>query len=168
MEITIRRAEVSDVDALHAIFSQPRVIWGTLHLPHISRALWHERLANPTTGVTHLVACVDEVPVGQGHLQTFDSRPRRKHVGSIGMAVHDDWQGKGIGTALMAALLDMADNWFNLLRVELDVFSDNEPAIRLYKKFGFIAEGTARKYAFRDGEYADVLRMARLKTDSGW
>lgn len=168
MEIIIRRAEVSDVDALHTIFSQPRVIWGTLHLPFISRELWHHRLANPTAGVTHLVACVDGVPVGQCHLQTFDTRPRRKHAGEIGMAVHDDWQGKGIGSALMTAILDMADNWFNLLRVELDVFADNEPAVRLYKKFGFTVEGTAKKYAFRDGEYVDILHMARLKADSGW
>jgi putative acetyltransferase len=41
------------------------------------------------------------------------------------MAVRDDWQGKGVGTALMEAALDLADNWLNLTRIELRVYVDN-------------------------------------------
>ena len=41
------------------------------------------------------------------------------------MAVHDDWQGRGVGTALMGRALDPADNWLNLSRVELTVYTDN-------------------------------------------
>jgi L-phenylalanine/L-methionine N-acetyltransferase len=48
-----------------------------------------------------------------------------RHVGSIGMAVRNDWQGRGIGTALMEAALDLADNWLNLTRIELRVYTDN-------------------------------------------
>jgi L-phenylalanine/L-methionine N-acetyltransferase len=43
---------------------------------------------------------------------------------------------------------------------------DNEPAIRLYQRFGFQVEGTLRRHAFRDGKYVDALFMARLQ--SGW
>ena len=85
-----------------------------------------------------------------------------RHVGSIGMAVHDDWQGRGVGTALMEAALDLADNWLNLTRVELTVYVDNAPAIALYEKFGFEVEGTHRRFAFSDGEYVDGYSMARL------
>ncbi len=63
----------------------------------------------------------------------------------------------------MAAALDLADNWLQYSRVELTVFSDNEAAIALYKKFGFEIEGTFRQYVFRDGALADVYAMARLK-----
>ena len=79
------------------------------------------------------------------------------------MAVRDDWQGKGVGSALMEAALDLADNWLNLTRLELTVFADNVPAIRLYEKFGFTAEGTLRQYALRDGQYQDCLIMARIR-----
>jgi len=85
--------------------------------------------------------CDNEV-VGQPGLYTFPNHPCRRHVGQIGMAVRDDWQGKGVGSALMDAAIDLAENWLNLTRLELDVFTDNEPAIHLYKKFGFSIEGT--------------------------
>jgi L-phenylalanine/L-methionine N-acetyltransferase len=79
------------------------------------------------------------------------------------VAVRDDRQGKGVGTALMEAALDLADNWLNLARIELTVYVDNAPAIALYEKFGFEVEGTHRRFAFRKGEYVDAYSMARLK-----
>jgi putative acetyltransferase len=80
------------------------------------------------------------------------------------MAVRDDWQGQGVGTALMQAAIDLADKWLNLTRLELEVFVDNAPAIRLYEKFGFTIEGTLVDFAFREGQFADVYIMARLRT----
>jgi putative acetyltransferase len=77
--------------------------------------------------------------------------------------VHDDWQGKGVGTAFMLAAVDMADKWLNLTRLELEVYTDNESAVRLYKKFGFEIEGMMKRFAFRDGEYVDVYAMARFR-----
>jgi putative acetyltransferase len=79
------------------------------------------------------------------------------------MMVRDDWRGKGIGTALMQAVIDLTDRWLNLTRIELTVFTDNESAIALYRKFGFEIEGTLRKYAFRDGAFVDAYSMARVK-----
>ena len=79
------------------------------------------------------------------------------------MCVHDEFQRRGIGAALLAALIEAADRWFNLRRLELAVYVDNEPAIALYKKFGFVIEGTRRADAFRDGAFVDSYMMARLK-----
>jgi putative acetyltransferase len=79
------------------------------------------------------------------------------------MMVRDDWRGKGIGTALMQAVIDLTDRWLNLTRIELTVFTDNESAIALYRNFGFEIEGTLRKYAFRDGAFVDAYSMARVK-----
>jgi putative acetyltransferase len=79
------------------------------------------------------------------------------------MAVRDDWHGKGVGTALMEAAIDLADNWLNLTRLELIVFVDNTAAIGLYEKLGFTTEGTLVNYAFRDGEYVDCFAMAQVR-----
>jgi L-phenylalanine/L-methionine N-acetyltransferase len=163
LEITVRRTEPDDYKALHRIFSGPRAVAGTLQMPLPSAETWRERLAEPPEGVYSLVACVEDEVVGNLSLHTSPTRWRMRHVGSIGMAVRDDWQGKGVGTALMEATLDLADNWLNLTRIELSVYVDNAPAIALYKKFGFEVEGTHRRFAFRKGEYVDAFSMARLK-----
>ncbi len=163
MNITIRRAEPSDYEALFRAFSTPRAVWGTLQVPYPSKEVWRKRLAEPPAGFYSLVACVDGEVVGDIGLETFPERPRRRHAAEIGMAVRDDMQGKGVGTALMQAVVDLADKWLNLTRLELEVYTDNEPAIRLYKKFGFVVEGTLVRYAFRDGQYVDAYQMARLR-----
>lgn len=161
--ISIRRAEPSDYEAMQRIFTGPKAVWGTLQLPFPSIEVWRKRLAEPPEGFFLLAACAGDEVVGQLGLHTVPNRPRRRHAGQIGMAVRDDWQGKGVGTRLMQAGIDLADNWLNLRRLELEVFVDNEPAIRLYKKFGFTIEGTLVEFAFRDGHYVDTYTMARLR-----
>lgn len=161
--LTIRRAEPDDASALCDIYTGRSTYGGTLQLPFPSRALWQKRLAEPPHGFYLLVADVDAVVVGAISLHTSPDRPRRRHAGGIGMGVHEDWQSRGVGTAMMAAIIDMADSWLNLTRLELEVFTDNERAIRLYERFGFEREGTLRQYAWRDGAYADVHYMARLR-----
>jgi putative acetyltransferase len=150
--IQVRRAEPGDYEAIRQV----------LAVPYPSAEAWRKRLAEPPEGVFNLVACVEGEVIAQLGLHTFPNNPRRRHVGQIGMAVRDDWQGKGVGTALMLAAIELADKWLNLKRLELEVYTDNEAAIQLYKKFGFDIEGKQVDFAFRDGQYVDVFTMARL------
>jgi L-phenylalanine/L-methionine N-acetyltransferase len=164
--LQIRRAEPDDYSAIYEMFSSPKVFAGTLQLPYPSREQWRQRLAEPGDGTYNLVAVVGDRVVGTLSVHTFPNRPRRRHVGAIGISVQDEWQGKGIGTALMRAGLELADKWLNLTRLELEVYTDNEPAIRLYERFGFEREGTLRQHAFRDGHYVDSYMMARLRSSN--
>ena len=160
--LTIRRAEPDDSSALYEMFTSPKLYANTLQLPYPSREQWRRRLSEPGDGTYNLVAVVGDKVVGMFGLHTFPARPRRHHAAAVGLTVHDDWHGKGVGTALMRAGLDLADNWLNLTRIELSVYVDNAPAIALYEKFGFEVEGTHRRLAFRDGEYVDGYSMAQL------
>lgn len=161
--ILIRRAEPSDYEAVRAILACPRAQAGTLQLPYPSSELWRQRLLAPLEGLHQLVAEVEGKVVGNIGLHLYPDRPRRRHAATFGMAVHDDWQGMGIGSALLQAILTLADKWLNLGRIELEVYTDNRAAILLYERFGFEREGRLRKYAFRDGEYVDAYMMARLR-----
>lgn len=163
MEIEVRHAEPEDYQAIHRIYTQPKVVRGTLQLPFTSAEVRRQQLENPREGNYILVACVGGEVIGHLSIHTFPNSPRRKHMASIGMGVHDEWQGKGIGTALMTSMVDFAENWLNITRIELQVFIDNEPAVRLYKKFGFEIEGTLRNFAYREGGFVDVYTMARLR-----
>jgi putative acetyltransferase len=109
-----------------------------------------------------LVATIDGEVVGNLGLHEAGKTPRRRHVGSIGMSVRDDRHRRGVGTALMKAAIELADGWLNYQRLELSVYTDNLAALALYRKFGFVIEGTCRAYAFRDGQFVDSYAMARL------
>lgn len=161
--ILIRRAEPEDFIGLQRIHAQPRAIWGTLQLPYPSAQTWRKRLAEQNDNVYALVACANEEIVGSVALVANDRSPRRRHAGQIGIGVHDEWQRRGIGTGLLRAAVDLADRWLNLSRLELTVFVDNEPAIRLYERFAFEIEGRLRQYSFRDGEFVDAFTMARTR-----
>ncbi len=161
-EVRVRAREPQDVEAIAEIFACPGVVAGTLQLPFRSVAERRERLAQLAANVHFLVAELDGRVVGNLGLHV-ETNLRRRHCGSFGMAVHDDFQGRGVGSALVAAMIDLADNWLGLRRLELQVFVDNAAAIHLYEKFGFVAEGTARAFALRGGEFVDALFMARLR-----
>lgn len=160
-EIVIRAVEPEDFAALRDIYAQPVAMHGTLQMPFPSAETWRERVARQNDQRHFLVACVGGRPVGNIGLMV-EANPRRRHAASIGMGVHDDYAGRGIGRALLSAALDVADNWLNLTRIELSVYTDNERAIRLYHRAGFEVEGTLRNFAFRNGVLVDALTMARL------
>jgi putative acetyltransferase len=160
-QIEVRAAEVTDLEALTRLFNNRNAYSQTLQLPFQSLEVWRKRLTHNDDTLHALVATVAGEVVGNLGLTRF-TRPRRAHVGEIGMGVRDDWQGKGVGSALLEAALDLADNWLGLRRIELHVHADNERAIALYRKFGFAVEGTHRAYAIRNGVYVDSLSMARL------
>lgn len=160
--IVVRRAEPGDAEAIHATFSRPNAIAGTLQIPYPSVEMWRKRLAEFPPEDYLLVATIAGEVVGNLGLHAASKSPRRRHVGHIGLAVGDDRQRRGVGTALMTAAIELADNWLNFQRLELSVYTDNLAALALYRKFGFAIEGTCRGYAFRDGQYVDVYTMARL------
>jgi putative acetyltransferase len=159
--LSIRARDPTDWRELYALTQLPRVRWGTLRLPFANPELTRKWVETPRDGHVGIVAVLDERIVGSADVTQYQGR--RSHAGGVGLIVHDDHHGRGIGTALMAALVDTSDNWLNLKRLELSVFVDNAAAIGLYRKFGFVVEGTNRAVAFRDGQYVDAYAMARLR-----
>ena len=162
MDITIRRAEPDDFPHFQRVYESPEAFAGTLQLPHPSKEMWRKRLAEfPETDVM-LVACVDGEVIGNAGLNHVRGL-RRAHAMAIGIAVRDDFAGRGVGSALLAEIVAIADGWLNVFRLELTVYSDNARALALYRKFGFEVEGTHRAYALRDGRYVDATCMARIR-----
>ncbi|NRQ43051.1 GNAT family N-acetyltransferase [Rheinheimera sp. YQF-2] len=162
MPAVIRHAEPADIDAIKAIYDQPTVYANTLQLPYQPVANW-QRLYNAGAGFYNLVAETEGKVVGQLGLQVCQN-PRRRHVAELGMGVSEEFQGRGIGSALLRAALEMADNWLNIRRMELTVYSSNETAIALYERFGFEVEAELSDFAFQYGNYVSALSMARINT----
>jgi L-phenylalanine/L-methionine N-acetyltransferase len=93
MRVTVRHVEPEDFEALHGIFSGSKAVCQTMQLPLPSKEAWRKKLAEPSEGLFSLVATVDGEVVGSIALMTSPTRWRTRHVGSIGTAVRDDWQG---------------------------------------------------------------------------
>lgn len=72
-------------------------------------------------------------------------------------------QGKGIGTFAVSCMINHAFYNMNLHRIELTVLSNNERAVRLYEKIGFVLEGRKRKCVYKNGDYIDMLCYAILR-----
>ncbi len=161
-EITIRPVEPEDWPDIAEILAQPGVIAGTLQLPFRSQAFQRHRLETNDHGRPHLGAVIDGKLIGDIMLIKA-ANERRAHAATFGMCVHDAYQGRGAGSALLGALLELSDRWLNIRRMELTVWADNARAIGLYEKHGFEREGLHRAYGFRDGALVDALAMARLR-----
>ena len=88
-----------------------------------------------------------------------DQHPASRHVADLGLMVAADRRGRGIGRALLEAAVEWARE-AGVTKLELHVFPWNEPAIRLYERFGFEREGVRRGHYRRDGEELDAILMA--------
>jgi ribosomal-protein-alanine N-acetyltransferase len=73
------------------------------------------------------------------------------------IGVHPDYQGQGLGKALLRALLDRADELS--APVFLEVRTDNDRAITLYERHGFRRVGVRKRYYQPSG--ADAYTMTR-------
>jgi len=164
--IAVRRATVADAEGFAAMLSHPEVFPLLLQMPYGNAELWRTRLAEnfaPGKPDLLLVAVTDGGElVGGAGLHPVGASPRKRHAMTLGMQVQPAWHRQGVGTTLLRALCDYADNWLGLLRLELEVYADNHGAQALYRRLGFVEEGRHRCDALRDGVYVDSLTMARL------
>lgn len=87
-----------------------------------------------------------------------------KHRAGLGMGVLNDYRGRGIGKDLLRTCLDKART-NGVKRIDLEVRADNEIAISLYEKFGFVHEGRKSFGLCNIGVYYDTIEMGMVFPD---
>jgi putative acetyltransferase len=160
-DVVIRPVRPEDAEAIHQLRLLPSSIDNTMAIPSERITDTQRRIESSSPDDHVFVAVVDGQVVGMAGLHVGKSKLR--HSGSVGMMVHDQFQGQGIGRELLEMLLHVADNFLGLTRVELEVYPDNSRAIRLYEGCGFEHEGRKRKAVWRHGEHQDILVMGRVR-----
>ena len=118
--------------------SDPEVFGGLLQMPYPSVEAWRKNLEKQVEqhDGLHLLAIDNGEVIASGGIHSAGLRMRRRHVAGLGICVARERQKQGIGSEMMKRLLDWADNWAGYLRIELTVYTDNERAIALYRRFG--------------------------------
>ena len=108
-----------------------------------------------------IVGTVHEAVVGFAGLYMLPGR--QTHVGSFTLSVHEDHQKIGIGTVLMKAILGIGFHLLALQRIQATVFTDNTRALSLYRRLGFVIEGTLSKFARREDGFVDAHLIALMQ-----
>jgi putative acetyltransferase len=161
-DIIIRAMEPADAPGVSALIGRLGTFEGTLQLPDMAVASRVEHMQKIDPAACRLVAVAGGEIVGSAGLYPAAASLRRTHARMLGIGIAKEYQGRGLGRQLLQRLIDWADNWAGVLRIELYVHADNERAQQLYRSLGFVEEGRHRGYAMKGGEYIDSLSMARL------
>jgi diaminopimelate decarboxylase len=127
-----------------------RVTGGVRRYRRRLRNAWTDREAN-------LVAIADGKVIGSLGIAR-DEHLVTRHVATLGMFVADGWRGAGVGTALLSEALRWARS-VGVEKVELTVYPDNAPARNLYRRFGFVEEGTLVRHSKKAYGYEDEVLM---------
>lgn len=163
MTLSLVAIEPGDFRAVHGLCSRPEVAFWLGGHPADPPELWQKRLADPDPRrALRVGARLQNRLVGMIVLDLATSR-RTQHCARLWMAVDPEHQRRGIGQRLVDAALEAADRWLALDRVELNTFSDNEPAIRLYARSGFVVEAEQKLDMLRGGLFVTSLLMARIR-----
>lgn len=102
-----------------------------------------------------------------GYLQiTRGLLKKTRHCADFGITVGHSHRKKGIGKILCSKMISWFGAQSDITRLQLQVMSENQAAIRLFESAGFIREGVRQKAFLQDGRYLDEVMMARLKADS--
>ena len=166
MNIIYREAEPSDagkfLEYCKIVGSETdNLTFGTEGLPlTISQEADFIRKFAGNPGSIMIVAFDEGELIGTGAVSVVSGKPRFAHRREIAISVRKDYWGKGIGTGIMNVLMDFAKK-SGAEVLELEVRSDNEAAISLYKKFGFEKIGTNEKFFKINGEFfaADYMNL---------
>ncbi len=162
--IRVRGLKREDAYRLSEIRGQEAVAANLLSIPVVnyqsSENFVQKSLSDPNS--IQLVAEIEGKVVGTCGIN-INSNPKINHVANLGIMVDENYHRRGVGTALLEAILKICDDWYMLKRVNLGVFESNQSAIKLYEKHGFVIEGVKQCAFKRYGKYENEVIMGRVR-----
>ncbi len=159
--LIIRPATERDLAAIHAIYNDAvlttTATWDEEPWPYSQReAWWSEHKGDPSCPV--LAADFGGECIGFAYLGHYSEKSGYRFTRSNTVYIAPAFQGKGVGRALMADLVALADeSGIHVLVAHIE--AANEPSIRLHASLGYVAAGTAREVGFKFGRWLDLLTM---------
>jgi RimJ/RimL family protein N-acetyltransferase len=161
----IRAPNVADAEALHEYLktlnddAHPGLLRRS-ELPSIEQE--RDFIQRYLSGAGHLLFLVDDARILGCAELTLGKTPYRNHCAGLGINLAREARGKGHGTAMIAALHDWARAHPDVDRIQLEVFSTNPDALKLYERLGYVREGCRQGAIKRNGEFIDMIQMVLL------
>ncbi len=163
MTLSVRDASLSDIAQLHAIYSH-HVLHGLGTFDEVPPSLaefeakWRESLAH---GLSWLVAIDESVALGFAYASLFRPRTAYRYTVEDSVYIRDDCRKRGIGSALLAPLVQRCEALGARQLVAVIGDSGNTASIRLHAKHGFRQAGTVAGAGFKFGRWVDIVVMQR-------
>lgn len=108
-----------------------------------------------------ILATVNGKVIGIGTINS-SNKIKSRHSGELGIVVANKYQGQGIGSEIIQQLIDWCKSNGITTRIQLDTRTDNELAVKLYKKFGFEIEGELKNSTLLNGKYYNLYIMGLM------
>lgn len=162
-KIILREIEEKDLDLIIKWRNDPKILrWFFSYLPlnKVKQRKWYEKYLNDDTQQTFIIELKEEIPIGTVGLTGIDYKNQRAELTIV--IGEKEYGGKGLGKEALDVLVKFAFNEMNLRKIKALVFSDNERAINLYEKYGFIKEGVLKEEIFKDGEFRNIIIFSKF------
>ncbi len=165
LSVVIREAEVKDaeniINVINRVGAEKVFIFteSFVHDADWEKSFIQEHVKDKKDALS-VVAEIEGNIIGVSNIQSGRS-PKNRHVGSLGIMIVKEWRELGIGTAMTTYMTNWAKSK-GLEKLYLSVFSTNQRAINLYKKFNFQVEGTRKKQYKIEGKYVDEIIMTKF------
>jgi RimJ/RimL family protein N-acetyltransferase len=167
MDLIIREATKSDakdlIDYLDKIAQESDFL--TFGVGEMKISLEQEEMfienANQQDNALMALVIHDESIIG---CVTFTGgiKPRLRHIGEMGISILEPYWGKGIGEKMIDYLVDWSKQTGIIRKIDLKVRADNVRGLNLYKKTGFVVEGTIIRDMLIDNKFYDSIIMGML------
>ena len=161
---TIRSATLVDIPAIATIY-QPQVIEGTatFELEPPDDAEMRRRFEVITSaGFPYLAADLEGRLAGYAYAQAFRARPAYRFTVEDSIYVADGVQGRGVGKALLGALVARCtDLGFRQMIAVIGDSARQAPSIALHRALGFEVVGKLPSVGFKHGRWLDSVQMQR-------
>lgn len=163
-DLTITALEQDDWRALHALCTHPDVAYWTDHHPLETPESFQQKLERAAPHTQHFYLAARH----RGRLVGFvwlalGARLRNRRSAQLTMAVHPDFQRRGVGQLLVEEVISISDRWLDLLRLSVSLPSDHTVGLALFQKRGFVIEAEHRAELLRSGEYINTTQLARIR-----
>lgn len=162
--LTLRRAEPGDAENLLAFVEQvagesENITFGPGEFEmsvEQEREFLQQVVQSPTS--LYMIAEIGGEIAGTLNFNA-GKRPRVRHAGEFGISVLRKYWKLGVGSCMLAYLIDWARQSGTIRKINLRVRVDNLPAIHLYEKYGFVLEGRITREFFLHGQFVDAYVM---------
>lgn len=166
-DVLVRDAADADVPAIQSIYAH-HVLHGLAtfeEVPPSVADMAERRLSVLSAGLPYLAAEIQGQVVGYAYATAYRPRPAYRHTIEDSIYVAQGLAGRGIGRALLGALIARSERgpWRQMLAVI--GHSGNAASIALHRSLGFEPIGTLHAVGFKLGRWVDTVLMQRVLGD---